>query len=155
MKFLVGRVRGQKAESPYARKCDGNGHARANYCLEAFGYPAGRQDTHLQKGPGRSIMEMNMHKTLRSFRHKGVKRFYRHNDRRGVPADQVKRLRFGLTALEGAERVSDLEVMPGWQLHRLNGEFEGYWSIRVNGNWRLVFRFDGGYVCDLDLIDYH
>lgn len=45
--------------------------------------------------------------------------------------------------------------MPGWQLHRLSGAFDGFWSIRINGNWRLVFQFKDGFVCDLDLVDYH
>ncbi len=41
--------------------------------------------------------------------------------------------------------------VPGWKLHALSGALEGHWSVRVNGNWRLTFRFDG---TDAELVDY-
>lgn len=96
-----------------------------------------------------------MQRTIRNFRHKGIKRLYQVNDRRGVPPDQVRRLQSGLAALQMASNPGDLEYMPGAQLHRLSGNWSGFWSLRVNGNWRLVFRFEDGHVCDLDLVDYH
>jgi proteic killer suppression protein len=37
----------------------------------------------------------------------------------------------------------------------LKGDLAGFWSVSVSGNWRIVFRFDGGHVCDVDLVDYH
>jgi proteic killer suppression protein len=37
----------------------------------------------------------------------------------------------------------------------LKGDLAGYWSVSVSGNWRIVFRFDGGNACDVDLVDYH
>lgn len=45
--------------------------------------------------------------------------------------------------------------LPGWRLHRLKGELKGFWSVWVNANWRIIFRFDGTDVVDVDLIDYH
>ena len=45
--------------------------------------------------------------------------------------------------------------LPGWQLHRLKGERRGQWSVRVSGNWRIVFRFDRGEAVDVGLMDYH
>ncbi|MCR9061335.1 MAG: type II toxin-antitoxin system RelE/ParE family toxin [Rhodobacteraceae bacterium] len=96
-----------------------------------------------------------MNKNQLSFRHRGIKRFYEKNDPRGVPADQAKRIRRGLSALEAANKVSDLHAVPGWQLHPLNGIFEEYWSIRINRNWRLIFRFENNRAFDLDLVDYH
>ncbi|MBN9125087.1 MAG: type II toxin-antitoxin system RelE/ParE family toxin [Nitrosospira sp.] len=44
--------------------------------------------------------------------------------------------------------------MPGYRLHPLTGDLKGFWSIRVTGNWRIIFRFENGAVRDLDLIDY-
>ena len=44
---------------------------------------------------------------------------------------------------------------PAWRLHPLSGDLAGHWSIRVTGNLRLVFRFDGGEAVDVDLVDYH
>ena len=46
-------------------------------------------------------------------------------------------------------------ALPGYRLHRLRGNLKGVWSITVSGNWRIVFRFDGGNAFDIDLIDYH
>ena len=53
-----------------------------------------------------------------------------------------------------AERAQDLDL-PSYRLHRLKGNFKGFWSVTVSGNWRIVFRFEGGGVRDIDLIDYH
>ena len=44
---------------------------------------------------------------------------------------------------------------PGFRLHPLKGGREGQWSVRVTGNWRVVFRFEDGEAVDVDLIDYH
>lgn len=53
-----------------------------------------------------------------------------------------------------AVKVDDLRL-PGLHLHALTGDLHGYWSVRVSGNWRLVFRFEEGDVFELDLVDYH
>lgn len=54
-----------------------------------------------------------------------------------------------------AEAIEEMEVMPGWRLHALRGNLEGFWSVTITGNWRLIFRFEDGDAFDLDLIDYH
>ncbi|UOP05193.1 type II toxin-antitoxin system RelE/ParE family toxin [Conchiformibius kuhniae] len=45
--------------------------------------------------------------------------------------------------------------MPGWHLHPLTGNLDGHWSVRVNANWRLTFRFDGSDAEVVDYQDYH
>ena len=45
--------------------------------------------------------------------------------------------------------------IPGYRLHPLTGNLKGLWSIRVTGNWRIVFSFENGEASDIDLIDYH
>jgi len=45
--------------------------------------------------------------------------------------------------------------LPGYRLHPLKGVLAGCWSVSVSGNWRIVFRFDGAHVCDVDFVDYH
>ena len=45
--------------------------------------------------------------------------------------------------------------LPGFGLHPLKGDLAGYWAVTVSGNWRVVFRFDGPDVRDVDLLDYH
>jgi len=45
--------------------------------------------------------------------------------------------------------------LPSLGLHPLKGELKDFWSAWVTGNWRIIFRFEGGHVCDVDLVDYH
>ena len=56
--------------------------------------------------------------------------------------------------LEAASAPSQLDA-PTYQLHPLTGDRQGFWSIRVSANWRIVFRVEGSNVHDVDLIDYH
>ena len=91
---------------------------------------------------------------IRTFRHKGLKRLFEHDNGRGVRADQTRRIRDVLAHLDEARRPSDLDL-PGYRLHPLRGELKGHWSVTVSGNWRIVFRFDDGDALDVDLIDYH
>lgn len=60
-----------------------------------------------------------------------------------------------LVAIDTAEKIDDIAVMPGWKLHPLTGDLAGLWSLTVTRNWRLVFRFEDGTASDLDLMDYH
>jgi proteic killer suppression protein len=59
-----------------------------------------------------------------------------------------------LTLLDGADSIEELDV-PGYRLHSLTGSLKGFWSVRVTGNWRIVFRFVHGEAYDVDLTDYH
>ena len=45
--------------------------------------------------------------------------------------------------------------LPGYRLHPLKGDLAGFWSVTVNGNWRVIFRFADGHATDVDLVDYH
>jgi proteic killer suppression protein len=45
--------------------------------------------------------------------------------------------------------------LPGLQLHALEGDLSGYWSVSVSGNWRIIFRFEGIDAVDVDYVDYH
>lgn len=91
---------------------------------------------------------------LMEFRHKGLRRFWESGDARGIAGDLTARLNRRLDDLDAAATLDDLRI-PGYRLHPLTGERAGYWSIRVSGNWRLVFRFRDGEAVDVDLVDYH
>lgn len=89
-----------------------------------------------------------------SFRHKGLKLLFERGDRRRVSPDYVDKIERILARLEEAPEVGHMDL-PGFRLHPLKGDLAGYWSVTVSGNWRIVFRFEGGNVGDVDLIDYH
>lgn len=92
---------------------------------------------------------------IQSFRHKGLKRLFEQNDRRGVPAGLTQKLQDVLAAVDTAEEPGEIGLFPGWRLHPLKGNLKDFWSVTITGNWRLIFRFEKGDAFDVDLIDYH
>jgi proteic killer suppression protein len=91
---------------------------------------------------------------IRSFQHKGLERFFLTGSKSGIQPRHATKLRLQLTALEHATIPKDMNA-PGWRLHRLRGEFAGFHAVSVSGNWRLIFRFEGPEVVDVDYVDYH
>ena len=91
---------------------------------------------------------------IRSIRHKGLKRLYEEDDRRGVIAEHADKLRRILARLDAAKAVSDMDL-PGYRLHALKGEWLGFCAVTVRANWRVVFRFEQGEASDVDCVDYH
>ena len=79
------------------------------------------------------------------FAHKGLRALYKADRPAGLPQTLVP---------GAAAQPTDLDI-PGYRLHALKGPRAGYWSLRVSGNWRIVFRFDEGEPVDVDLVDYH
>ena len=91
---------------------------------------------------------------IRSYRHKGLKKYAETGSKAGIQPKDADRLRRLLTALNVATRAEDMNA-PGNNLHPLKGALEGHWSVTVSGNWRVTFRFDGEDVVRLDYQDYH
>lgn len=90
---------------------------------------------------------------IRSIKHRGLRRFYERGDASRLPPDMITRIEEILTLLDVASDVQDLNL-PQFRLHRLKGNYEGFWAVTVRANWRLVFRFDEEPE-DVDFIDYH
>lgn len=89
-----------------------------------------------------------------SFRHKGLERLYRDGSKRGVQAAHVPKLLRILSALDVANTSEDLAIS-SFKTHPLRGDLAGHWSIWVNGNWRVTFRFVDNDVELVDYQDYH
>ncbi len=89
-----------------------------------------------------------------SFRHKGLEELYRDGTKKGVRADHVPKLLRILSTLDVAEGPDDLAI-PSFRTHRLKGNLAGHWSIWVNGNCRITFRFIDSDVELVDYQDYH
>ena len=83
-----------------------------------------------------------------------MKRLYEKDERRGVRADQVDKIARILARLDEADAPEKMDL-PGFRLHPLKGELKGFWAVSVSGNWRIIFRFESGHACDVDLVDYH
>ena len=91
---------------------------------------------------------------IKSFRHRGLQRLYERGDRSRINATLVEKVETALGLLDVAETPEAVNL-PGYRLHPLRGDLRGFWSIRVSGNWRIIFRFDDRDVCDVDLVDSH
>jgi proteic killer suppression protein len=91
---------------------------------------------------------------IRTFRHKGLKAFFQTGTTKGIRADHAKRLVQILALLDLAMNANDMNL-PGFDLHPLKGNLVEYWSVSVNGNWRIIFRFIEGHAELVDYLDYH
>lgn len=91
---------------------------------------------------------------IKSFIHKGLKKFYESGSTKGIQFEHRKKIRMRLSALDTAFCIEDLQL-PGFNLHQLKGDRNEIYSIRVSGNWRITFRFKDGDVYIVNYEDYH
>ncbi len=89
-----------------------------------------------------------------SFRHKGLELFYMSGSTKGIQASHAAKLGRILGLLDVASAPADVNL-PGFRLHPLKGTMKGHWSVWMNGNWRVTFRFVGADVELVDYQDYH
>ncbi|MDR1168931.1 MAG: type II toxin-antitoxin system RelE/ParE family toxin [Heliobacteriaceae bacterium] len=91
---------------------------------------------------------------IKSFKHKGLEQFFKTGSLKGIQAIHQNRLLFILQYLNEAKIIENLEV-PSFRLHRLKGDLKGLWSITVQANWRVTFKFENENVYIADYQDYH
>jgi len=91
---------------------------------------------------------------IKSFVHKGLEDFFYEGTTKGIQAKHAAKLRYILDLLNFADAVGDMNYS-GSGLHQLKGKLKGLWSVKVSGNWRLTFRFEGGNAYVVDYQDYH
>ena len=90
---------------------------------------------------------------IRSFKHKGLAKFFKSGSTAGIQAAHEKRLRLILGRLNAAANAKDMDL-PGLRL-QLSGNRAGIWSVTVSGNWRVTFRFEDGDAEIVNYEDYH
>ncbi|HEY8750405.1 MAG TPA: type II toxin-antitoxin system RelE/ParE family toxin [Tepidisphaeraceae bacterium] len=91
---------------------------------------------------------------IKSFRHKGLEKFFGLGKTSGIRADHANRLRLILARLSAAQSPQDM-ALPGLNLHSLKGKLKGFFAVNVSGNWRVIFRFEAQDAADVDYLDYH
>jgi toxin HigB-1 len=91
---------------------------------------------------------------IRSFRHAGLEKFFLTGSKASIQPAHAVKLNRQLTLLNTASDASRMNV-PGWNLHPLKGDLLNHWSVKVNGNWRMTFTFDGDDAILVDYRDYH
>ncbi|MCW1925252.1 type II toxin-antitoxin system RelE/ParE family toxin [Luteolibacter arcticus] len=92
---------------------------------------------------------------IESFGDSETESIYRGVPSRKLPGDIQPRARRKLRMLNQARGLKDLSVPPGNRLEALHGNLEGFWSIRVNQQWRIIFRWEDGRKLEVSITDYH
>ena len=91
---------------------------------------------------------------IKSFKHKGLEKFFTTGSKAGIQAKHAEKLADRLAFLHAATCVEDMDK-PGYRLHTLDGNLKGQWAINVSGNWRIVFEFIDGDAYIVNYEDYH
>ena len=91
---------------------------------------------------------------INTFKHRGLERFFKRSDYRGIPAQHSSRIERMLDRLDAAVRPDDMNL-PGYRFHPLKGDRKGEFAVSVSGNWRMTFGFEGVNAIDVNLEDYH
>jgi proteic killer suppression protein len=92
---------------------------------------------------------------IRSFASAETEHFYSTGKSRRIPPDIHKRAAMRLTQLDAATQIDDLRLPPSNRLEALARDRAGQWSIRINDQWRICFRFENSDAFDVEIIDYH
>lgn len=93
---------------------------------------------------------------IKSFRHKGLRLLWEEGKTSKLPAEQISRIERMLELIDSATDVpDDFGAFPNWNIHKLSGDLKDYLSVKVNKNYRIIFRFDGQHAYDIDYVDYH
>ena len=91
---------------------------------------------------------------IKSFVHKGLERFYLTGSKANIQAHHAKRIRLILAQLNQAQTIDDMNI-PTFNLHKLKGKKAALWSVTVQANWRITFRFQNGDAEVVNYEDYH
>jgi len=92
---------------------------------------------------------------IQSFADSETGRFYTTGRSRRLPTEIRTRAAMRLTQLDAATQIDDLKSPPSNRLEALKGPRKGQWSIRINEQWRVCFRFSRGDAFDVEIVDYH
>lgn len=91
---------------------------------------------------------------IKSFKHKGLQKYFETGSTKGIQSIHADKLSRILLALNNAKFIEDLNI-PSYRLHKLKGDMNNIWSITVQANWRITFKFEDKNVYIVDYQDYH
>ena len=91
---------------------------------------------------------------IRSFRHKGLERFFVTGSKRGILPEHAEKIARILDRLDASVSPVDMNL-PGYRLHELKGQDTDTWAVTVNANWRITFQFEDQNAIVVDYRDYH
>ena len=93
---------------------------------------------------------------IQNIRHKGLRLLWEDGATGKFPPELITKIEQRLEFIDTVTQIpQDFGAFPGWKIHKLSGNLKGFWSIRVSGNYRIIFKWDGQNVYDVDYLDYH
>ena len=92
---------------------------------------------------------------IKSFGDKETEKLFQRDVSRSFPPEIIRKARSKLEILDAAENLDDLKVPPGNHLEKLSGDRAGQYSIRINQQWRICFRWKESNCFDVTIVDYH
>lgn len=92
---------------------------------------------------------------IKTFADKRTEQFWISGSLRGLPPDIARRALRKLTSIDAAPQADVLREPPGNRLHLLGGDRVGQYSIAINDQWRICFRFEDSDAYDVEICDYH
>ncbi|MGZ0018723.1 type II toxin-antitoxin system RelE/ParE family toxin [Nitrosomonas sp. wSCUT-2] len=92
---------------------------------------------------------------IRTFATKETAAVFANERVRRLPPNILQVARRKLVQLHNIASIEELRVPPGNRVEKLSGDRDGLWSIRVNDQWRICFRFEAGNAYDVEIVDYH
>lgn len=92
---------------------------------------------------------------IKTFRNRETAAVFADERVRRLPPDIRRRARRKLLQLDQVAHVEELRVPPGNRLEPLTGERSGAWSLRINDQWRICFRFEDGHAQEVEIVDDH
>ena len=92
---------------------------------------------------------------IRSFGDKQTEKIFQGNRSRTLPPDIQSRANMKLFRIDQATQLEQLMLLPSNRLEFLAGDLKGFWSIRINQQWRILFRWSAGDAHEVKIADYH
>ena len=90
-----------------------------------------------------------------SFRSKETEQIWIGNRVKKMPIEIQKIGRRKLRMLNNSQNIADLRIPPSNRLEKLSGNLSGFYSIRINKQWRIIFEWNSGYASEVEIVDYH
>lgn len=92
---------------------------------------------------------------IEDFSCKEIEKIWNGGRSKRLPGEIQERAFLRLRQLHAAEILEDLRIPPSNRLESLSGDLKGFWSMRINQQWRLIFRCNDGKASDVKITDYH
>jgi toxin HigB-1 len=90
-----------------------------------------------------------------SFGNKETEKIWEGERVSGLPNEIQEKGRRKLRMINNSQDLRDLQVPPSNKLEKLKGDLKAFYSVRINDQWRIIFKWDAGFASEVSIVDYH